>query len=200
MTTVDKMRPAELVAEYNLLMGKSIKKFATRAVAEQSVEKARKLHPNGPDLTTSTKAEKPAKPAKHELTEAEKIVASHTTVVKNGKKIEPKPYTPPSTPAFLAEQARKIAEKAVNKAQTSSSVKRSEGVTSSWKKPEVAAHRSERHHVEVGGIVFKSVAEAFGNLGLPMSKHIKFRGELKRAGSLTFEHDGKHYTFKVVSK
>lgn len=45
---------------------------------------------------------------------------------------------------------------------------------------------------------YKSTAEAFRQLALPMGGHIRFRGELKAAGSKNFEHGGKSYKFTVV--
>ena len=47
---------------------------------------------------------------------------------------------------------------------------------------------------------YKSVAAAFEGLGLPMNKHIKFRGELKAAGKLTFMHEGFEYHFQAFPK
>jgi hypothetical protein len=70
--------------------------------------------------------------------------------------------------------------------------KRAAGVTASWLKPEVKAARSARHAVEVAGVQYRSFREAFKALGLSDSKHIKFRGELKKAGEGVFEgHDFK---------
>lgn len=77
----------------------------------------------------------------------------------------------------------RVADKPVNEA-------RSEGVKKSWADEAVKAARSSRHAVEVGGVRYRSVREAFKALGLPDSKHIKFRGELKKAGEGVFEgHD-----------
>lgn len=56
----------------------------------------------------------------------------------------------------------------------------------SWKVPEVRAARSTRHGVVVDGVEYRSVAKAFLALGLPYEKHIKFRGELKKAGHAEF--------------
>lgn len=66
-----------------------------------------------------------------------------------------------------------------------SSASRSAAIADSWKKPEVAAKRAERHGVRVGGQEFDSVRQAFVKLGLPINEHIKFRMELKAAGTLT---------------
>jgi hypothetical protein len=71
---------------------------------------------------------------------------------------------------------------------------RSAGVSESWKNPEVAAKRKERSRVEVNGVVYKSVADAFRHLGIDMKHHIKFRQELKANG--TDEEWG--YVWKIL--
>lgn len=62
---------------------------------------------------------------------------------------------------------------------------RSAAIAKSWADPAVAAARSERTGVAVKGKgEFPSVRKAFVALGLPLAKHIKFRGDLKKAGTL----------------
>lgn len=81
-------------------------------------------------------------------------------------------------------------------------------MSASWKDPEVRAARSARHGVSVheqGDAAntkadFKSVAEAFRQLRLPMSKHIKLRLEVKDSGSAKFEHGKKTFVFKLIEK
>lgn len=58
------------------------------------------------------------------------------------------------------------------------------GGAESWADPAVRAARLTRHQVRVDGVLYRSVAAAFEALGLPMSKHIAFRGQLKAAGKL----------------
>lgn len=58
--------------------------------------------------------------------------------------------------------------------------------------------RHVRNHVKVDGVEYKSVRAAFTELRLPIAKHIRFRGALKQAGSMAFEHNGKSYVFTVV--
>ena len=65
-----------------------------------------------------------------------------------------------------------------------SHARRSLAIAKSWNNPETAAKRSERSKVLVDGVLYKSVREAFEALGLPMSKRIRFRMELKAAKSL----------------
>jgi hypothetical protein len=64
---------------------------------------------------------------------------------------------------------------------------RAAAIAASWQNPEVAAARATRHGVKVTGpnggqATYKSVREAFVELGLPLGRHIKFRGALKAAG------------------
>jgi cell wall-associated NlpC family hydrolase len=77
---------------------------------------------------------------------------------------------------------------------------RSAAIAASWADPAVKAARSERHHVRVHGVEYRSVREAFKALSLPDSQHIKFRMTLKAAGKATFEaEDGTKHNFKLVS-
>lgn len=70
----------------------------------------------------------------------------------------------------------------------------SAGIKESWKVPEIREKRTQRSAVEVNGAQYKSVAEAFRELGLPMEKHIKFRGALKAAE----EMDGFGMSWKII--
>lgn len=61
-------------------------------------------------------------------------------------------------------------------------------IAASWAVPEVAAARVTRNGVtftDLSGVrSFRSVCAAFEALGLPMSRHIAFRAQLKAAGAL----------------
>jgi hypothetical protein len=46
---------------------------------------------------------------------------------------------------------------------------------------------------------FRSAAEAFRALRLPMSKCIRFRGEVKAKGKAVFERNGGMYAFEAVA-
>lgn len=76
---------------------------------------------------------------------------------------------------------------------------RSAAIASSWCDARVRELRSSRIRVAVhndkGQLIDHglSVAKAFRALGLPMSKHIAFRGQLRDAGELTFAG----YTFSL---
>jgi hypothetical protein len=73
-------------------------------------------------------------------------------------------------------------------------VDRSAAISASWADPDVRAARTARAKVRVGGVVYRSVREAFQALGLPDSKHIRFRMDLKATGKESF---GGH-TFVLV--
>jgi len=63
--------------------------------------------------------------------------------------------------------------------------------------------RTIRHHVTVDGAEYKSVADAFRKLKLPMGKHIKFRGDLKtsKAGQEVFtDAKGTPFIFTLVAR
>lgn len=55
-----------------------------------------------------------------------------------------------------------------------------------------------KSRVMVDGVEYASVFKAFEALGLPVPKHGKFRKDLKIAGALPFEHDGKTHKFTTT--
>ena len=75
---------------------------------------------------------------------------------------------------------------------------RSAAIAKSWKDEEVKAKRSQRHAVRVAGKEFRSVRQAFVELNLPLSKHIKFRMELKAAEDQRLEGFG--HTWELVER
>lgn len=66
------------------------------------------------------------------------------------------------------------------------SPERAAAIKASWSNKAVAAARAQRHAVRVvyagRAEQYRSVREAFIQLGLPLGRHIKFRGALKAAG------------------
>lgn len=58
----------------------------------------------------------------------------------------------------------------------------------------------QKKRITVNGSPYRSVFAAFESLGLPVSRHIKFRGELNASGAETFEHEGKTYKFVKVKQ
>ena len=145
---------AELIAKYNELTGKSIKKFSSRAAGEKQVLAAmdKKAH-----------------------------AATGVTVVRVQQVVQEKPVV----------RSEAKAEK--------NSV-RSEAIRRSWDDYSVKQARSARHHVKVSGKIYRSVKQAFEELGLPLNKHIKFRMELKQHAEMTFRHEGKQVKFSVVQE
>lgn len=141
MTDITKLSTKDLVARYNELTGKTIKKFSSRSAGEKQVAALiKKLSPS-----TAQKAPKP------KLPKADKPVDAD----------------------------------------------RSAAIAKSWEDPAVAAKRAERNAVKAGNKVYRSVKQAFEDLGLPLSKHIRFRMELKSVGTMTFKHEGRSITFHV---
>jgi hypothetical protein len=59
-------------------------------------------------------------------------------------------------------------------------------VRKSWSDKNTHDLRSARHHVVVNGVGYRSVRAAFTALGMPLSKHIKFRAQLKAAKVLAW--------------
>lgn len=81
------------------------------------------------------------------------------------------------------------------------SATRSAAIAKSWENDTVASARAARDNVVVEGFgTFRSVAAAFKKIGLPISRHIKFRLELKANGAGTFTYGTDEYSFKVVKQ
>jgi hypothetical protein len=80
------------------------------------------------------------------------------------------------------------------------------GVAASWSDPAVMASRLQRDGVKVTRTdvegqepqAFRSVNKAFVELGLPVSKHIRFRMKLKASKLEVFEHQGATYKFEII--
>lgn len=79
----------------------------------------------------------------------------------------------------------------------------SAAIAASWADPVVAQKRMTRHGVTVtcngSSAEYKSVRAAFGTLGLPDSKHIRFRMLVKEHGSAVFEYNGEKYHFTTMA-
>jgi hypothetical protein len=69
--------------------------------------------------------------------------------------------------------------------------KRSAAVKATWTNRKVRAARSARHNVKVGGEQYRSVAQAFIALKLPMASHQRVRRELVLNGKANYE--GKRF-------
>ena len=74
------------------------------------------------------------------------------------------------------------------------STTRSAAIMKSWTNKKTAAKRSQRSHVEVDGVEYRSVRAAFIALGLDLSIHIQFRMLLKEQGKM--KDEGR--TWKII--
>jgi hypothetical protein len=77
---------------------------------------------------------------------------------------------------------------------------RSEAIAKSWLVPATKAKRVTRHSVDVVTpeglrMGFRSTKEAFEVLELPLGQHIRFRGQLKQAGTKEFAANDGAYKF-----
>jgi hypothetical protein len=108
-----------------------------------------------------------------------------------------KPETTPAKPGYKVEHLEK-GDRIVPVQRKSNA----EGIAASWADPTVRAERLNRQAVVVitknGAHQHNSTKAAFEALGLPLSKHIRFRMKLKEAGKLDFEHEGKTFTFTIA--
>lgn len=212
---IAEMTTAEMVAEYNLLTGKSIKKFSSRAAGEQQLAKARELLAVAKQ--TATVAVQPAQqPEETQVTEEVKkpfrydvdgCPNCHTTLDQTAAGEDG--TTAGDERNFChhcgTEYWRETGE--IYKTPTKSDT-RGKAIAATWENDQIAAARSARDNVAVDGHgTFRSVAAAFKALGLPMSKHIKFRIEVKsngtgtfKYGTGTFKYGTDEYEFRIVKQ
>lgn len=203
MKTIADMTTAEMVAEYNTLTGKSIKKFSSRGAGEKQLAKAREANPQ-PTVVEKTMSK--AKP-EAKKTEAKKpfnyavdgcpncgATEDQTYAGEEGTTAEERNFCHHCSTEYWRETGK------IYKAPAKSE-KRSTAISESWNDPKIAAKRARRDNVEVKGVgIFRSVCEAFKVLHLPMNQHIKFRMSVKEAGTGTFKHGDKSYKFALVEK
>lgn len=204
---ISQMTTAEMVAEYNLLTGKSIKKFSSRAAGEQQLTKARELLAVAKQ--TATVANQTAKqPEETEVTEATNhtfdyavdgcpncgATEDQTYAGQEGTTAEERNFCHHCSTEYWRDTGE------IYKAPAKSDT-RSKAIAATWENDQIAAARSARDNVVVDGKgTFRSVAAAFKSLGLPMSKHIKFRIEVKSNGSGTFKYGEDEHEFRVVKQ
>lgn len=192
-------KTAELVAFYNANSGsKPIKKFADRRTAETRVI-ALIESLNALDEPSNESPIPDAKP-REEVSSDVKTHKARAVV----KKSEPTQeeldaMTDEEYEAFVKSGLNDSADCVVQNGTPSHRRSNSEGIAKSWDNKEVAQKRLTRNGVMVEGVgEFKSVRAAFAALGLPDSKHIRFRMKLKEAGRLNFEFGNKSYTFQII--
>ena len=192
-------KTADLVAFYNANSGsKPIKKFADRRTAETRVI-ALIESLNALDEPSNESPIPDAKP-REEVSSNVKTHKARAVV----KKAEPTQeeldaMTDEEYEAFVKSGLNDSANCVVQNGTPSHRRSNSEGIAKSWDNKEVAQKRLTRNGVMVEGVgEFKSVRVAFAALGLPDSKHIRFRMKLKEAGRLNFEFGNKSYTFQII--
>ena len=192
-------KTADLVAFYNANSGsKPIKKFADRRTAETRVialiESLNALD------EPSNESPIPDAKSREEVSSDVKTHKARAVV----KKSEPTQeeldaMTDEEYEAFVKSGLNDSANCVVQNGTPSHRRSNSEGIAKSWDNKEVAQKRLTRNAVMVEGVgEFKSVRVAFAALGLPDSKHIRFRMKLKEAGRLNFEFGNKSFTFQII--
>lgn len=192
-------KTADLVAFYNANSGsKPIKKFADRRTAETRVI-ALIESLNALDEPSNESPIPDAKPSE----EVSSDVKTHKAraVVKKSEPTQEEldAMTDEEYEAFVKSGLNDSAKCVVQNGTPSHRRSNSEGIAKSWDNKEVAQKRLTRNGVIVEGVgEFKSVRVAFAALGLPDSKHIRFRMKLKEAGRLNFEFGNKSYTFQII--
>lgn len=192
-------KTADLVAFYNANSGsKPIKKFADRRTAETRVI-ALIESLNALDEPSNESPIPDAKPCE----EVSSDVKTHKAraVVKKAEPTQEEldAMTDEEYEAFVKSGLNDSAKCVVQNGTPSHRRSNSEGIAKSWDNKEVAQKRLTRNGVMVEGVgEFKSVRVAFAALGLPDSKHIRFRMKLKEAGRLNFEFGNKSYTFQII--
>lgn len=228
---IAQMTTAEMVAEYNLLTDKNIKKFSSRAAGEQQLAKAREFMKVAKAVVAAGGVKDEERKSSDRRTtdrrtHATKVVVQtaaieETQVTEEVKK--PFRYDVDGCPScgatedqtYAGEEGTAAEERnfchhcgteywretgEIYKAPAKSDT-RSKAIAATWNDDQIAAARSARDNVAVDGHgTFRSVAAAFKALGLPMSKHIKFRIEVKSNGTGIFKYGTDEYEFRIVNK
>lgn len=178
---IGNMTTAEILLEYNTLTGKSVKRFSSRTVAERTLKAARK----------NAAREKPYEPA-------DGCPQCHA---KDGQEPAGEQGTNEGDHQCVCGACGAVYMRSTGEVIKNgrSAAQRAASTSKSWQNPEVAERRKERTKVLVNGTkTYRSVCAAFQDLGLPMGSHVTFRGKLKAAGQLEFDHGDETYEFAVI--
>lgn len=200
MKNIADMTTAEMVAEYNALTGKSIKKFSSREAGDKQLTAARKATSH----TSQLAAEKATKYPVADQTKFHMVNGREHCPVCGTTEV----YAGEGDGAGMVVHEDSVFgchhcgwEVNLRKRTKAINPIRSKGISESWNDPEIAAKRAQRNAVSVEGKgFFRSTLQAFEKLGLPYSKHIKFRIALKQAGALDFQDGKKVYKFTLVKQ
>ena len=187
------MSTAEMIAEYNELTGKAIKKFSSRAAGERQLAAARAAV-----ATDEREWEDLGWDERVAIFKSERRCphcgADSSCITAAGKE-----GTRAGDERLFCHHCETEFDNVTGMGYSHArSEAHAEGARKSWQDAAVRAARSARHRVTVDGVEYRSVAAAFQALGLPMGKHIKTRAQLKMAGKLTFECFGNKYKFKIL--
>lgn len=203
MKAIAQLTTAEMVAEYNTLTGKSIKKFSSRAAGEKQLASVRAAHqPQQDEIVNDNNWNDLSWDEKLALWHSERR-CPHCGDKDNG-------VTAAGLDDTTAGQTRSFChicstefDNETGKAYKApaKSVTRSKAISESWANTDIAKKRARRDNVAVKGVgTFRSVCEAFKKLNLPLNQHIKFRMTIKKDGSGVFETGNKKYEFELVEK
>jgi hypothetical protein len=199
----------DLVRYYNAhTTGKPVTKFTDRATAERRViallpnvdlplpASKKQVKPKGIQLTEALKAKDTKKPKVQKCANCGRSTINSDTDAK-ASGLCSYCYEADGLENALADGRMtqeafdealvqlKAAHRRTAKLSDSARVSLSTAVAETWKDAEVRAARCERSAVVVDGVQFKSVADAFRQLHLPMGQHIRFRGQLKEQIKMT---------------
>jgi len=191
MKTVQEMTTAELLAEYNLTTGKSTTKFSSRAAGEKAVSMLRDTAARDHSINVYGFEVHGLHRCPHCDINLENGVGQH------GDDVNGKPLKLNTNQFFCLGCGGEFGPELKHAAK---SVTRSTSISESWNNAEIAAKRARRDNVEVNGVQYRSVAQAFQKLNLPMEKHIQFRMELKASGASSIVSGDKTYNFQLVKK
>jgi hypothetical protein len=197
MKTIAQMTTAELIAEYNALTGKSIKKFSSRSAGESQLVKVRPTTAPKKETKVSENESSVYAFESHFLTHCPSCgthlsngVGEHGQEV-NGKAIKHDEFE------FACLACEHEFGSPIRK--TAVSITRSKAISESWSNAKTAKKRARRDNVAVERVgTFRSVCQAFKQLNLPLNQHIKFRMSVKHDGIGMFEAGDKQYHFKLV--
>lgn len=186
MKAIAQLTTAEMVAEYNTLTGKSIKKFSSRAAGESQLAKVRAAA----STTAPNKETKVSKKKPYSLDDG----CPHC-----GEKLDQTYAAPAGERMFCHHCSTEYTQDGKIYKAPPKSILRSKAISESWANKKIAEKRARRDNVAVEGVgTFRSVCEAFKKLNLPLNQHIKFRMSVKQDGNGVFETGDKTYHFKLV--
>lgn len=196
MISVTEATTKQLIAFYNEHSEKPVKKFQDRATAERRVQAMIDEMTKEPEM-----AEEQLSLDEREAAEDAALIEAHGTThcpscdvhLSNGVDVNEKTGATVCLGCGHEWNATKKA-RATNPDHGAA-------IARTWQDKEVRAARTTRHSVTVSGgdlkepAIFRSVRQAFSELGLPDNKHVKFRAEVKAAEGA--EVEGFGYIWKA---